>query len=188
MSRSPSPQEHLVKIESLLMQTEKENMNEVSSKNVQALKAVGQQGIQCRNKGSKDNKDSQGSHSIRSPKERRKRMRMKRRKKKEKVTKVIQVFCGCSTRFEDHQDALVHTRNYTHTHTHTHTHITCKCQMPHTWCMWSLRFILTSTCVDHELRCLCVCLFLFLRVCVVSVYGSVCLCVSVCVTCRPVIN
>ena len=132
MSRSPSPQEHLVKIESLLMQTDKENMNEVSSKNVQALKAEGQQGIQCISKGSKDNKDSQDSHSIRSPKERRKRMRMKRRKKKEKVTKVIQVFCGCSTRFEDHQDALAHTRNYTHTHTHTHTHITCKCQMPRT--------------------------------------------------------
>ena len=64
MSRSPSPQEHHVKIEILLMQTEKENMNEVSSKNVQALKAAGQQGIQCRNKGSKGNKDSQDSQGI----------------------------------------------------------------------------------------------------------------------------
>ena len=61
MSRSPSPQEHRVKIESLLMQTEKENMNEVSSKNVQALKAAGQRGIQCTSKGSQGSKGSKGS-------------------------------------------------------------------------------------------------------------------------------
>ena len=64
MSRSPSPQEHHVKIEILLIQTEKENMNEVSSKNVQTLKAAGQQGIQCINKGSKGSKDSQDSQGI----------------------------------------------------------------------------------------------------------------------------
>ena len=44
------------------MQTEKENMNEVSSKNVQALKAAGQRGIQCTSKGSQGSMGSQGSH------------------------------------------------------------------------------------------------------------------------------